>query len=79
MHLVKLYQHEYKGIYTDNYYSILSDKDNNKADENEVMYESAFDKEMANVRVGIGGGFDHSTELKVLNYKQVMVSNKKAE
>ena len=43
------------------------------------MCESTFDEEMASVGAGIGGGFDHSSELKVLNYKQAMASNEKAE
>ena len=79
IHPVKLYQHEYQGICTDNYYSILSDEDDDEDDENEVMCESTFDEEMASVGAGIGGGFDHSSELKVLNYKQAMASNDKAE
>jgi len=79
IHPVKLYQNEYQGVCTDNYYSILSEDDTEDYDENEAIYETVLGMETANVGAGIGGGFDHSNELKVLNYKQAMASNEKAE
>jgi len=58
-----------------NYYSILGDacdeKDNNDEKENVVI------SEILNVRASIGGGFHHSSKLKVLNYRQAMKSKDK--
>ena len=60
---------------TDNYYELLAE-DNDDEDE-ETFYE--IKSELANVGAGVGGGFDHSSELKPMNYKQAMASSDKEE
>ena len=44
-----------------------------------MHYESEVTEEMSCVGAGIGGSFSHSSELKVLNHKQLMKSNEKKE
>ena len=69
----KFYQDECQGACADrsaNYYDAL--KDGNDGD-NEVLCRSEIIEEIENVGAGIGGGFKHSSKLKVLNYKQAMV------
>ena len=71
-HPRKFYQDEHQGVCADtNYYSVLHD--DNEEDENDDYYEHA----MLNVGAGIGGGCKHSSELKVLKYKQAMASKDK--
>ena len=60
-----------------NYYSVLSDGESDDEDENETIYQSNIVDEVAGARAGIGRGFENTNELKVLNYKQAMVSKDK--
>ena len=81
IHPIKYYQDEYQGVCADqceNYYELLASDDDAEDSEDE------FDKnelisEVAEVGAGIGGGFKHSSELKVLNYAQAMASEDKHE
>ena len=58
---------------TDNYYSVLASEDKDKDDNK--FYE--IKTELANVRAGIRGRHDHTSEFKPLNYKQTMLSEDK--
>ena len=58
-----------------NYYSVLGDAYDEEDSDNEE--ENVVISEILNVRAGIGGGFHHSSKLKVLNYRQAMKSKDK--
>lgn len=50
---------------------IILESDDEDEDDEEY-YESEVTRELTCVGAGIGGGYRHSSELKVLNYKQAM-------
>ena len=58
-----------------NYYEALADFDDFDEDEVACTAGSQVAYEIATVGAGVGGGFDHTTELKVLNYEEAMQSN----
>jgi len=76
IHPRKFYHEEYQAVCTDeeNYYSILDSDDDE--DEN-IFYE--IKSELASVGAGLGGGYDHSSELKPMNYREAMASSDKEE
>ena len=59
-------------------FSILYSDDEDDEEE-DMHYKSEVVEEMSCVGAGIGGGHRHSSELKVLNHKQVMKSNEEKE
>ena len=54
-------------------------KDDDEDDDDEKSYQNDIATEVLEVGAGIGGGCKHSSELKVLNYKEAMASKDKQE
>ena len=78
----KFYHEECMGVCTsqpksNNYYDVLEDEETDGEDEE--FYESELMREMTCVGAGIGGGYEHSNELKTMNYKDAMQSEDKKE
>ena len=81
IHLRIFYHHEYQGICIDssNYYDILENDSDNESDDDDNEEKNDGINKAACVGAGIGGGYKHSKELKLLNYKQAMKSNEEKE
>ena len=80
VHPIKCYQDEHQGVCADqhsNYYNVLTNDDEDDADDE--IYKNEALTEIIGVGAGIGGGFKHSRELKVLNYKEAMASEDRKE